>query len=120
VTLPILARGKAISWILGTRWIGVHRAPLPVLTAVTMPAVLALARAAGVSWPASAALAWGSAWLTFMLPYVPAEIGFHILPPISVEELEGQEDSRIYVRVVGSLQDELDVFARGRLWGRRG
>jgi 1-acyl-sn-glycerol-3-phosphate acyltransferase len=119
-TLPILARGKALSWILGTRWIGVHRAPLPVLTAVTAPAVLALARAAGASWPASVALSWASAWLTFMLPFVPAEIGFHLLQPIFLEEFEDQDDRAIYVRVVGSLQQTLDAYARGRSSRRRG
>jgi hypothetical protein len=34
-----------------------------------------------------------------------------ILPPITVEELEGQDDKKIYVRVVGNLQGELDAGA---------
>ncbi len=105
VTLPILAHGRAVSWILGTRWLGVHRAPLPALGVATAALSLRLARAAGLPRRYAAVAAVASIWPTLLLPWIPSRIGFHVLPPIPAAELaDPARDHALYERVVTSLE----------------
>lgn len=107
-TLPILAHGRAASWALGLRFLGVHRAPVPVLSVAAALGALGLARAAGVGWVGRGAAVWAAALSTMMLPWIPATIGFHILPLISADELEDPaRDGAAYERVVAALQHTL-------------
>lgn len=103
VTLPILARGRLVSWMTGLRALGAHRAPLPALAAVTSPLAFLAARSLGFSRPLSLFAAWASVWPTMMLPWIPARIGFHFLPPIPAHEIAGAADAALYDRVVGAL-----------------
>jgi len=105
VTLPILARGRALSWVIGLRALGAHRAPLPALGLAAAAATFGLARAAGLKRRWAALGAWASIWPTLMLPWIPARIGFHLLPPIAAAELtDPSRDGDMYDRVVGSLE----------------
>ena len=103
VTLPILARGRIVSWMTGLRALGAHRAPLPALAAVVSPLSFLTARALGCSRPLSLFAAWASVWPTLMLPWIPARIGFHFLPPIPAHEIASTGDDALYDRVVGTL-----------------
>ncbi len=109
-TLPILAHGRAVSWMIGLRFLGVHRAPLPALALVTAGATAAILGAAGAPIWLAGLLALQSTWLTMMLPWVPSRIGFHVLPPILPEEIGADEasDGAIYDRVTGELQATMD------------
>jgi len=106
VTLPILARGRALSWVIGTRALGVHRAPLPLLSVAAALAALGIAGAAGAAWWVGPVAAWASVWGTMALPWVPSKIGFRLLPAITPEDL-GLDDNVLYDRVVSALQREL-------------
>jgi 1-acyl-sn-glycerol-3-phosphate acyltransferase len=103
VTLPILASGRAISWLTGLRALGTHRAPLPALAVLTTTLSFVAARALGFSRPVSLFAAWASVWPTVMLPWVPSRIGFHFLPPIPAAEIAAADDDALYDRVVGAL-----------------
>jgi 1-acyl-sn-glycerol-3-phosphate acyltransferase len=103
VTLPIVASGRAIAWMTGLRLLGTHRAPLPALALVTSPLFFGVARALGFSLPTSLLAAWASVWPTVMLPWVPARIGFHFLPPIPASEVAASADDALYDHVVGAL-----------------
>lgn len=107
VTLPILARGRALSWIIGTRLLGVHRAPLPALAVPAVSLAIGAASAMGAPLLVGAASAWAAVWGTLMLPWVPSRIGFHVLPPVPAEEIAEGDDDAIYARVVGALQQKL-------------
>jgi len=112
ITLPILARGRALSWLIGTRLIGVHRAPLPVLSVAAAGLTFGAASALGLPIIVGAASAWAAVWGTMMLPWIPSRIGFHVLPPIPEEEIARGGDQALYDRVVGALQRKLhDVSA---------
>jgi 1-acyl-sn-glycerol-3-phosphate acyltransferase len=111
-TLPILMRSRALAWLIGLRLIGVKRAPLPVLSLASMIAAERLARSAG----AGIALRWAAAvlsyWATLMVPWIPARIGFHLLPPITADELAhvgptSMTDEALYAHVVGALESAL-------------
>lgn len=110
-TLPIVARGRAVSWLIGTRALGVHRAALPLGSLGVAAAALLAARA--LRWPAwaAASLAWASIWGTMMVPLVPSPIGFHLLPPVRADELgaggDPTRDRAIHDRVVGALGERL-------------
>src|SRR5262249_37584058 len=82
-TLPIVAGGKAVAWMSGARLIGVHRAPLTLLSVAAGAGALL----AGLPWWLSVGTLWASVWATMALPWVPARIGFHILPPIPCEDV---------------------------------
>lgn len=115
VTLPILARGRALSWMTGLRFLGAHRAPLPALAVATSSLSFLAARGLGFSRAASLVAAWASVWPTLMLPWIPARIGFHFLPPISAHEIASTSDDDLYDRVVGTLGRTLrEENARGR------
>lgn len=109
VTLPILLRSRALAWLVGLRpLLGVRRAPLPLLSVATFALSLRLARAAGLRarWGVLGGLA--SYWVTLMLPWVPARIGFHLLPRIQADEVaDPADDGAIYARVVDSLERTL-------------
>lgn len=114
-TLPIVARGRAVSWLTGLRAIGAHRAPLPALALVTSPLVFAAARGLGLSRATSLIAAWAAVWPTVMLPWLPASIGFHFLPPIPAREIAEGADDALYDRVVGALGRTLrEANARAR------
>lgn len=111
VTLPILGGGRAASWLLGTRLLGVHRAPITVLSLAAAAASIGLARALGARWWLGAAAAWASMTVGMIVPWIPSRIGFHLLPAIPAEAL-GDDDptaDSIYAQVVGSLQATLDA-----------
>jgi 1-acyl-sn-glycerol-3-phosphate acyltransferase len=103
VTLPIVASGRAVAWMTGMRVMGVHRAPLPALALLTSPLTFAIARALGASRAMSLLAAWASVWPTVMMPWIPASIGFHFLPPIPASDVALASDDALYDRVVGSL-----------------
>jgi 1-acyl-sn-glycerol-3-phosphate acyltransferase len=103
VTLPIVANGRAIAWMTGLRLLGAHRAPLPALALLTSTLSFVSARALGFSRTISLFAAWASVWPTVMLPWIPARIGFHFLPPIPASEVAAADDDAIYDRVVGAL-----------------
>jgi 1-acyl-sn-glycerol-3-phosphate acyltransferase len=106
-TLPILAGGRAVSWLTGIRVLGVHRAPLPALALPAMAAVAAAARAMRLPWWAAASGAWAALWATIALPWLPGRIGFHFLPPVDPEAIAARSDDAVYAAVVGALQDVL-------------
>lgn len=107
VTLPVLARGRTFSWLYGLRLIGVHRAPLSALSLAA--AALAIGAVSVLELPIvlGAATAWAAAVGTMMVPWIPSQIGFHVLPPIPAEEVGAAEDDALYDRVVGALQHKL-------------
>lgn len=121
-TLPIIARGKAISWLIGTRAIGIHRAALPVASVAAAAAVVAGGCALGLPAWLTATGAWASIWATMMMPWIPSRIGFHVLPAVRAEELgvgvDEVRDRAIYARVVGALGERL-VEENGRGRARR-
>lgn len=104
-TLPILLRSRALAWAVGLRTaLGVKRAPLPLLSLASMIAAVRIARAAGAGIPGRYAAAVAAYWATLMIPWIPARIGFHLLPPIEVDELaQIPDDDVLYERVVGAL-----------------
>lgn len=107
-TLPVIASGRAMAWLLGLRFIGVHRAPLTVLSAAAAAGAFRLARGAGVGRAGSALAAWASASLAMMIPWLPSAIGFHVLPVISRDELvDPAMDDAVYTRVTGDLDKTL-------------
>src|SRR5262249_25118697 len=110
VTLPIVAGGRAVSWLIGTRLLGVHRAPLPALSVVAATATVAVTGAIGAPIWLSGILAWQSLLATLMVPWVPSRIGFHFLTPITLGEIgvDSAEDRAIYARVTGALQAVMD------------
>lgn len=111
VTLPILGGGRAASWLLGTRLLGVHRAPITVLSLAAAAASLGLARALGVRWWLGALAAWTSMGLGMIVPWVPSKIGFHVLPAIPAEALGDDERTAdaVYTQVVDALQATLSA-----------
>lgn len=107
-TLPIVGHGRAAAWALGVRILGVHRAPVSALSVAAAAAAALAARASGAGVLGTGAAAWAAALATFMVPWVPSAIGFHLLPPIEASELGGPDDDEaIYQRVVGDLQRTL-------------
>ena len=97
-----------MAWLLGLRFIGVHRAPLTVLSAAAAAGAYGLARKAGAGRAGSALAAWASATLAMMIPWLPSSLGFHVLPVISRDELvDPAMDDAIYVRVTGDLEKVL-------------
>ncbi|HZF54554.1 MAG TPA: 1-acyl-sn-glycerol-3-phosphate acyltransferase [Polyangiaceae bacterium] len=104
-TLPILMRSRALSWVIGMRpLLGVKRAPLPVLSLASALAAERLARWAGVGVPGRFGAALAAYWATLMVPWIPARIGFHLMPPTDVDELAHEgSDEALYERVVGVL-----------------
>ncbi len=112
VTNPILAHGKSIAWLTGLRALGVRRAPLTASALAVAPLVYGLSRTLGLPRWISAAGAWASMGPTVLLPYVPARLGFHFLPPLHPERFQdSSSDDSIYAEVTGSLQQKLDVHA---------
>ena len=109
-TLPILARGRALSWLIGTRALGVHRAPLTVLSVAAAASTASVSRLAGASWWTASAVAWASVWATTALPWLPSRIGFRFLPAIDATELaDPSRDDALYARVVGALQRAVEA-----------
>ena len=104
-TLPILMRSRALAWVIGLRpALGVKRAPLPALSLAAMIAAERIARRAGAGVGGRFAAAAAAYWATLMIPWVPARIGFHLLPSISADELvQMPGDDVLYERVVGAL-----------------
>ena len=103
VTLPILAHGPAIAWMSGLRALGVRRAPLPALALLTSTLTFGASRALGASPALSLLAAWAAMWPTIMIPWIPASIGFHFLPPIPAGDIALASDDALYDRVVGAL-----------------
>jgi hypothetical protein len=84
--------------------LGVKRAPLPVLSLASALAAERLARWAGVGVPGRFGAALAAYWATLMVPWIPARIGFHLMPPTDVDELAHEgSDEALYERVVGVL-----------------
>jgi 1-acyl-sn-glycerol-3-phosphate acyltransferase len=103
-TLPIFAHGRAVSWIMGVRGIGLRRAPLPALSLLTAPLGYRLARAVGLPRWASGVVGWLSMWPTIGTPWIPSRIGFHLMPPIAPSRFaDPAQDSVIYGEVVSLL-----------------
>ncbi len=109
MTLPILARSRALAWAIGGRAIGMHRAPLPALAIPAAIGALKLARAAGAPGWVGALGVVGSVWGTLALPWIPSRLTFRLLPPIAPSELgEGEAAERaVYARVVTLLERTL-------------
>ncbi len=103
-TLPIFAHGRAISWLVGLRGLGLRRAPLPALSLVAAPLGYRLARAAGLPRWASGVVGWMSMLPTVVTPWIPSRIGFHLMPPIAPSRFaDPAQDAAIYEEVVSLL-----------------
>lgn len=104
-TLPILLRSRSLAWAVGLRpLLGVKRAPLPFLSLASMVGAAAIARAAGAGIFGRYAAAVAAYWTTLMIPWIPARIDYHLLPPIDADELaQIGDDKAVYARVVGDL-----------------
>lgn len=81
VTLPNLAGNRALAWLTGARLVGMHRAPLPVLSVLATGIALGATRGKPPVPRALTALA--AFWSVALIPWIPAEIGFHALPPVT-------------------------------------
>lgn len=103
VTLPILASGPAFAWMSGLRALGVRRAPLPALALLTSALTFGATRALGAPPALSLLAAWASVWPTILIPWIPASIGFHFLPPIPASEIALTSDDALYDQIVGAL-----------------
>lgn len=115
-TLPLLGGGRAAAWATGLRLLGVHRAPVPVLSVAAAACAFGLASAAGLRPAVGAGAAWVAALGTMMVPWVPSSIGFSILPPIANHELaDPARDNDVYQRVVGALESTLRTRQAGPL-----
>jgi 1-acyl-sn-glycerol-3-phosphate acyltransferase len=109
-TLPVLAGGRAVAWLTGTRALGFRRAPLTLLSAIAAGATASGARALGAPWWGAGLLAWASMVSTMMVPWVPSRIGFHLLAPITSEALAADaDDDAVYRRVVAAIQSRLSA-----------
>lgn len=108
-TLPILLRSRTLAWVTGMRHLlGVKVAPLPALSLASMLAADRIARSAGGGAGARALSALAAFWATLMVPWIPARIGFHLLPPIAAAELvDPARDGAVYERVVSALEGVL-------------
>lgn len=111
-TLPIVGGGRAVAWATGLRLLGVHQAPIPLLSVGLAAGAIGVARRAGASLPITLGAAW-IAWMGgLMIPWLPSTIGFHVLPPISSDELvDPAEDAAIYQRVIGSIEAVMRAHA---------
>lgn len=121
ITLPILASGRTVAWMSGLRLAGVRRAPLPLLSLVAAGASAAILGAAGAPlWLAALAM-WPSMWSTFLVPWIPAQIGFHFLPAIPAEDVgaDPSSEAALYARVVGALQTRMDREREERARSKR-
>ena len=102
VTLPNFGGTKLLSWLTGSRLIGMRRGPLPALS---MLAALGSLVATRKSRPSRRALAaFASFWAVALVPWVPSRIGFHVLDPI---RQEGRSEEDVYEEVVSALTDRL-------------
>src|SRR4051812_39300778 len=98
ITLPVLARGRSISWLIGTRWLGIHRAPVSALSVAAAALALGASSAIGLPLIVGAASAWAAVWGTMMIPWIPSRIGFHVLSTVTEEEIAQTEDQVLYER----------------------
>jgi len=115
VTNPIIANGKALAWLTGARFFGAHRAPLPLLTLATLPLAYGLSRTLGLPRWLAALAAWSTIGPTFLMPFIPARIGFHLLEPITPDRfVDSSGDDALYDLVTGSLQRTMDDDAKER------
>ncbi|MFO0617417.1 MAG: 1-acyl-sn-glycerol-3-phosphate acyltransferase [Polyangiaceae bacterium] len=99
VTIPNLAGNRALAWLTGARLIGMHRAPLPVLSVAA--AALSLLRSTGKPIPRRALSALVAFWATALVPWIPSAIDFHALPP--VRDL-GRSDEAVAAEVLERLR----------------
>lgn len=102
LTLPNFGGTKLLSWLTGSRLIGMRRGPLPALSMLAAAASLLSTRGARPSKRALAAVA--SFWAVALVPWVPSRIGFHLLEPIRDE---GQSEDDLYDEVVAVLTNRL-------------
>jgi 1-acyl-sn-glycerol-3-phosphate acyltransferase len=101
LTNPMLVRSRAIAWLSGLRVIGVRRAPLSVLSLGAILGALRLTRGRSFLTRALAAdLAFAS---TMLMPWLPGEIDFHLLPSIDHERITSSSDEVIYDEVTRAL-----------------
>jgi hypothetical protein len=92
----------------------VKRAPLPALSLASMLVADRLARAAGGGIVTRAGAGLAAFWATLMVPWIPARIGFHVLPPIGPDELvDPARDEALYERVVSALENALRTRSNG-------
>jgi 1-acyl-sn-glycerol-3-phosphate acyltransferase len=102
VTLPNLGGAKALSWMTGTRALGMRRGPLPVLSVAAALASLRFTRGAAPTRRAITALA--SFWAVALVPWVPGKLTFEILPEL---DIRGLDDDAVYRRVVSALEHQV-------------
>lgn len=81
VTLPNLGGGRALAWLTGARLVGMHRAPLPVLSILAAALSLHVSRDKPI--PRRVLGALGAFWSVALVPWVPSPIDFHVLEPVS-------------------------------------
>lgn len=108
VTIPLLGFSKRLARASGLGMVGVHRAPLPVLSIAGAATYLASSRGSLLRRGAVAAAIYGG--LT-PIPWVPARIGFEVLDPLEPGEL-AQDDAWVYARVTRAIARALDPVRR--------
>ncbi len=108
VTAPNLGYSKALAYLSGARLLGVRRMPMSVAAIAASAGALALTRGRPVGTRALAA--WAAYAVCFSVPWVPSRLGFHLLPPLGVEDLE-RPDRWIYERVTGAIARVLSAPA---------
>lgn len=106
-TNPVLMGGRSVAWLTGMRALGMRRAPLTLLGVLSSAAAYGALRTVGRGRMLSGTVALSALWTTFMIPWIPAKIGFHFLPPIPRSDLTAS-DHEIYDQVVGRLQAVMD------------
>lgn len=104
-TNPIVAGGRAVAWLTGLRALGVRRAPLTVLGALSFAGVYAAMRTVGRGRMLSGAVGLSALWATTMIPWIPAQIELCFQPVLRRSSLQGASDREVYDRVVGRLAD---------------
>lgn len=111
VTLPNFGGTKVLSYLTGTRVIGMRRGPLPALS--MLAALVALRATRGKSTSHRALASVGAFWAAALVPWVPSHIGFHVLRPV---EDRGQSEQDLYDEVVEMLETKLESEPlRGRV-----
>lgn len=109
VTIPLLGFSKRLARAVGLGRVGVHRAPLPVLSLLGAAAYLGWG---GGSLARRAVIAAGIYGALVPIPWVPSRIGFEVLDPIEPRELAAQDDGAVYARVTSSIARALAPVSR--------
>ncbi|MBL9021607.1 MAG: 1-acyl-sn-glycerol-3-phosphate acyltransferase [Myxococcales bacterium] len=104
VTAPTLGYSKLLAYLSGARLFGVRRVPLSVAGLAAIAVSLACTRDQPMlARGAKAAVVYAA---SFAIPWVPSRVGFHVLPPVTPDELQA-DDRVVYERVTSAISDVL-------------